>query len=78
MEVLFTVTPTDQEEALGKIKEALDLYLELPASPISDTVNESIAVQRLESTVLRLSVSITRRRRLPLTANLTSRSRARL
>jgi len=53
-EVLFTVTPTDQQEALGKIKDALDLYLELPSSPISDTINESIAVQRLESTVLRL------------------------
>jgi hypothetical protein len=52
--VLFTVTPTDQKEALDKIKDALNLYLELPSSPISDTANESIAVQRLESTVLRL------------------------
>ena len=53
-QVLFTVTPTDQKEALDKIKDALNLYLELPSSPISDTANESIAVQRLESTVLRL------------------------
>lgn len=53
-QVLFTVTPTSREEALEKIRQALDLYLELPSSPISDSVNESIAVQRLESNVLRL------------------------
>lgn len=53
-QVLFTVTPTEQREALDKIKDALNLYLELPSSPISDHPNESIAVQRLESTVLRL------------------------
>jgi hypothetical protein len=53
-QVLFTVTPTNREEALDRIKEALDLYLELASSPISDSTNESIAVQRLESSVLRL------------------------
>jgi hypothetical protein len=52
-EVLFTVTPTDERDALDKIQEALSMYLELPFSPISNTSNE-IAIQRLESSVLRL------------------------
>jgi hypothetical protein len=53
-QVLFTVTPSSREEALDKIRQALDLYLELASSPISDSKDESIAVQRLESSVLRL------------------------
>ncbi len=53
-QVLFTVTPTDKTEALDKIRVALDVYLNLPSSPVSDTANESIAVQRLEANILRL------------------------
>jgi hypothetical protein len=53
-QVLFTVTPVDEREALDKIQTALNIYLELPTSPVSiDTENE-IAVLRLESTVHRL------------------------
>ena len=53
-QVLFTVKPTERTDALEKIREALNLYLKLPLSPISDSANESIATQRLESTILRL------------------------
>lgn len=53
-QVLFTVTPADKEQALDKIRAALNAYLHLPSNPISDAVNESIAVQRLESNILRL------------------------
>jgi hypothetical protein len=53
-QVLFTVTPTNRTEALDKIRQALDLYLELASSPLSDSANETIAVQRLEASVLRL------------------------
>lgn len=53
-QVLFTVTPTDKEEALDNIREALDTYLHLPSNPVSESINESIAVQRLESNILRL------------------------
>lgn len=52
--VLFTVTPTNAREALDKIRSALDVYLELPFSPVSDDMSNEIAVQRLESSVLRL------------------------
>lgn len=53
-QVLFTITPNDKGQALDKISEALDIYLNLAKSPISDTTNESIAIQRLESNILRL------------------------
>jgi len=53
-QVLFTVTPVDQTEALDNIKTALNLFLGLPSSPIQDSMGESIEVQRLESSVLRL------------------------
>jgi len=53
-QVLFTVTPADKEQALDKIRVALNAYLHLPSNPIGDAVNESIAVQRLESNILRL------------------------
>lgn len=52
--VLFSVTPTNTEHALDNIRAALDVYLHLSSSPISDTANESIAIQRLESNILRL------------------------
>lgn len=53
-QVLFSVTPTDKQQALDKIRSALDVYLQLPSNPISDTTNENIAIQRLESNILRL------------------------
>lgn len=53
-QVLFTVTPNDETQALDSIRSALDVYLRLPSSPIADTTNESIAVQRLEANILRL------------------------
>jgi hypothetical protein len=52
--VLFSVTPTDEKDALDKIRETLELYLHFPSSPFGNTDNESIAVQRLESNVLHL------------------------
>jgi hypothetical protein len=53
-QVLFTVTPADKSEALDKIRSALNLYLQLPSSPVSDTTNESVEVQKLEVSILRL------------------------
>lgn len=53
-QALFTVTPADQTEALDNIKTALNLFLRLPSSPIEDSMSESIEVQRLESSILRL------------------------
>ncbi len=53
-QVLFTVTPEDKDQALDKIRSALNLYLHLASNPVSDTTNESIAVQRLEANILRL------------------------
>lgn len=53
-EVLFTVTPTDDREALDKIQEALNIYLDLPKSPVSNDMDNEIAVQRLEMNVHRL------------------------
>lgn len=52
-EVLFTVTPVDEREALDKIQEALNIYLGLPANPLVGDRTE-IAVLRLESAVQRL------------------------
>ena len=53
-QIVFAVTPNNKYEALEKIRSALDLYLQLPSNPIVSSSNESIAVQRLESTILRL------------------------
>jgi hypothetical protein len=47
--VLFSVTPTDDQEALGKIREALAVYLNLPSSPI--VYDESFAAMRLQQQV---------------------------
>jgi hypothetical protein len=59
--VLFAVTPTNKEEALSKIREALQTYLRLAASPISDlsTLDYEIAIQRLISEVQYLQSRIT-------------------
>jgi CheY-like chemotaxis protein len=53
-QVLFTVTPTDSRTALDKVRAALNVYLRLPGSPVDHASHDEIAVQRLESTVLRL------------------------
>lgn len=53
-QVLFTVKPTDPRTALDKVRAALEVYLRLPTSPVSDTSHGEIAVQRLEASVLRL------------------------
>lgn len=53
-QVLFTVTPADRDQALDKIRSALDLYLRLASNRVSDATSESIAVQRLEANILRL------------------------
>jgi len=53
--VLFSVTPTDDTEALDKIREALAVYLNLPASPI--VYDESFAAMRLQQQVENLQHS---------------------
>jgi hypothetical protein len=53
-QVLFTVTPSNEHEALDKIRTALNVYLHLPSSPLGNEVSTDIAVNRLESAVLRL------------------------
>ena len=47
--VLFSVTPTDELEALDKIREALVVYLNLPSSPI--VYDDSFAAMRLQQQV---------------------------
>ena len=53
--VLFSVTPTDDVEALDKIREALAVYLNLPSSPIGDIeYSENFALMRLQQQVRNL------------------------
>lgn len=47
--VLFSVTPTDDIEALYKIREALAIYLNLPSSPI--VYDDSFAAMRLKQQI---------------------------
>lgn len=51
--VLFSVTPNNKEGALDTIRTALNVFLRLPASPVTSDMNSEIAVQRLEAQVLR-------------------------
>lgn len=53
--VLFSVTPTDDIEALDKIREALAVYLNLPSSPI--VYDESFAAMRLQQQIENLQHS---------------------
>ncbi len=53
--VLFSVTPTDDIEALDKIREVLAVYLNLPSSPI--VYNESFAAMRLHQQIDNLQYS---------------------
>lgn len=56
--VLFSVTPTDDIEALDKIREALAVYLNLPNSPILDIEdNDNFAIMRLKQQVENLQHS---------------------
>lgn len=50
--VLFSVTPTDNKTALEKIREALAVYLNLPASPI--VYDDSFAAMRLQQQIRNL------------------------
>lgn len=54
--ILFTITPVDENEALDKIRAALEVYLRLPNSPIDEYSNISteIEVQRLTANVQHL------------------------
>jgi hypothetical protein len=47
--VLFSVTPTNDKEALDKIREALAIYLKLPSSPV--VYDESFASMRLKQQI---------------------------
>lgn len=53
--VLFSVTPTDDVEALDKIREALAIYLKLPESPI--IYDDSFASMRLQQQIENLQHS---------------------
>lgn len=53
--VLFSVTPTDDVEALDKIREALAVYLKLPESPI--VYDDSFAGMRLQQQIENLQHS---------------------
>ena len=48
-QVLFTVTPDDKQQALDNIRTALEVYLHLPSSPVSDTQQSEVAILRLNS-----------------------------
>ena len=53
--VLFSITPTDDVEALEKIREALAVYLKLPESPI--VYDDSFAAMRLQQQIENLQHS---------------------
>lgn len=53
--VLFSVTPTDDVEALDKIREALAVYLNLPSSPV--VYDESFAARRVKQQIYSLKHS---------------------
>lgn len=60
-QVLFAVTPTDKETALDKIRDALEIYLRMSASPVSDgsALSSEIAVQRLTGEIQALQSRLT-------------------
>lgn len=54
---LFNVIPQDSEEALDKIKEALDIYINLPQASdieLSQSENKDVSVQQLLSNIYHL------------------------
>jgi hypothetical protein len=52
-QVLFAVTPTDEKDALDKIRTALEAYLSLPASKLTDE-DKDIIMQRLAGNIYHL------------------------
>src|SRR5262249_55058966 len=50
-ESLFAVTPVDKDTALENIRAALETYLQLPSSPISNDAMVEVAIQRLAANV---------------------------
>jgi hypothetical protein len=49
--VLFSVTPTDQNEALDKIRSALEVYLALPSEKLTHSSDNPVEVQRLSANI---------------------------
>jgi hypothetical protein len=52
-QVLFTVTPNDKAHALDKIRQALEIYLKLPVSKLTDE-DRDIVTQRLAANIYHL------------------------
>ncbi len=60
-EVLFSVTPVSEKQALEQVREALDVYLRLPAAPefgVAASGFYDVAVSQLKSNVLHLQSQI--------------------
>ena len=53
-QVLFAVMPKDKDEALDKIRGALEVYLCLPSGKLAASGNEPIEIQRLTANILHL------------------------
>lgn len=55
-QVLFSVTPNDEQQALDKIRTALEAYLRLPTSPTIgfSGIESDIAIQRLVANIRHL------------------------
>ena len=54
-QVLFAVKPSDAQEALDKIRMALEVYMRLPSTSINESPLESeIAIQRLAANIYHL------------------------
>ena len=51
---LFSVTPLDRDEALDKLRIALDAYLSLPSSPVCSGLDGGIPTQRLVANISHL------------------------
>jgi len=49
--VLFSVTPIDQNEALDKIRSALEVYLVLPSGKLTHSGDNPIEIQRLTANI---------------------------
>jgi hypothetical protein len=53
-QVLFSVTPADKDEALDKIRAALEVYLCLPSGKLAVASNDPVEIQRLSANVFHL------------------------
>jgi hypothetical protein len=51
-QVLFSVTPVNKEEALDRIRTALEVYLQLPSGKLSHAGEQAVEVQRLSANIL--------------------------